>query len=83
MSKSWDRNGQPRLARNASYRPLRPPQQAELSLMLDRMAMRDRLVLVGVKLVERDSRSYFAPNSSLLAALPPKKIPMTNGRSLV
>lgn len=51
--------------------------------MLDRMAMRDRLVLVGVKLVERDSRSYFAPNSSLLAALPPKKIPMINGRSLV
>jgi hypothetical protein len=83
MGTSWDRNGQPRLARNTRYRPLRPRQEAELRLMLDRMAMRDRLVLVGVKLCENGSKRWFIPSPSLLTALPPKKIIPTNWPSLV
>jgi hypothetical protein len=83
MGTSWDRNGQPRLARNTRYRPLRPRQEAELRLMLDRMAMRDRLVLVGVKLCENGSRRWFAPSSSQLTALPPKKIIQTSWPSFV
>ena len=73
MGSSRDRKGQPRLARNTRYRPLRPQQEAELRLMLDRMAMRDRLVLVGVKLCDNGSKRWFAPRSSLVTASLPKR----------